>query len=56
MEVVASGYPKKVGAGSEDWDERAKAPMPKDVRQRSKLSVADMLVRKLDRGIADAIG
>ncbi|CAG8957448.1 hypothetical protein HYFRA_00011429 [Hymenoscyphus fraxineus] len=32
-----------VGAGSEDWDEKAQAVIPKDVRQRAKLSVRDML-------------
>jgi hypothetical protein len=35
-----------VGAGSEDWDEKAKALIPKDVRARAELSVADMLVGK----------
>lgn len=33
-----------VGAGAEDWDEKAKALIPKDVRERAKLSVEDMLV------------
>lgn len=33
----------QVGAGSEDWDEKAKALIPKDVRERGKISVQDML-------------
>jgi hypothetical protein len=33
-----------VGAGSEDWDEKAKALIPKDVRERAKVSVEDMLM------------
>ncbi|KAE8442266.1 hypothetical protein EG329_003526 [Mollisiaceae sp. DMI_Dod_QoI] len=36
----------QVGAGSEDWDEKAKALIPKDVRERAKASVEDMLVGK----------
>jgi len=36
----------KVGAGSEDWDDDAEALIPKDVRERAKLSVEDMLVGK----------
>lgn len=36
----------EVGAGSEDWDEKAKALIPKDVRERAKLSIKDMLVGK----------
>lgn len=32
-----------VGAGSEDWDDKAQALIPKDVRQRAELSVKDML-------------
>lgn len=36
----------KVGAGSEDWDEKAKALIPKDVRERAKCSVADMITGK----------
>jgi hypothetical protein len=35
-----------VGAGSEDWDEKAKALIPKDIRERAKLSVADMVVSR----------
>ncbi|KAG0651897.1 hypothetical protein D0Z07_1112 [Hyphodiscus hymeniophilus] len=34
----------QVGAGSEDWDEKAKALIPKSVRERAKVSVGDMLV------------
>jgi hypothetical protein len=34
----------KVGAGSEDWDEEAKALIPKEVRARAEMSVRDMLV------------
>lgn len=33
-----------VGAGAEDWDEKAKGLIPKYVRERSKRSVKDMLV------------
>lgn len=33
-----------VGAGSEFWDEKAKALIPKEVRERAKVSVEDMLV------------
>ena len=33
-----------VGAGSDDWDEKAKALIPNDVRERAKVSVCDMLV------------
>lgn len=36
----------QVGAGSEDWDEKAKALIPKHVRERAKVSVEDMLVGK----------
>lgn len=36
----------QVGAGSEDWDEKAKALIPKDVRARAELSIEDMLVGK----------
>jgi hypothetical protein len=36
----------KVGAGSEDWDEKAKALIPRDVRARAEWSVGDMLVGK----------
>ena len=35
-----------IGAGSEDWDEKAKAFIPKDIRERARLSVRDMLVGK----------
>ncbi|KAH8685732.1 hypothetical protein BGZ60DRAFT_395932 [Tricladium varicosporioides] len=35
-----------VGAGSEFWDEKAKALIPKEVRERAKVSVGDMLVGK----------
>lgn len=34
----------KISAGSEDWDEKAKALIPKDARERSKISVQDMLL------------
>jgi hypothetical protein len=33
----------QVGAGSDDWDEKAKALIPKDVKERARISVADML-------------
>ncbi|KAF6842193.1 BRCA1 C Terminus domain-containing protein [Colletotrichum musicola] len=33
------------GAGSEDYDEKLRAVVPKDVRARAKMSVADMLAR-----------
>ncbi|GKT60413.1 BRCA1 C Terminus domain-containing protein [Colletotrichum tofieldiae] len=33
------------GAGSEDFDEKLKMVVPKDVRMRAKMSVADMLAR-----------
>jgi hypothetical protein len=36
----------QVGAGSENWDEKAKALIPKDVRERAKISVEDMLTGK----------
>jgi hypothetical protein len=36
----------QVGAGSEDWNEKAEALIPKDVRERSKVSVKDMLTGK----------
>jgi hypothetical protein len=36
----------QVGAGSENWDEKAKALIPKDVRERAKISVEDMLPGK----------
>lgn len=36
----------QVGAGSDDWDEKAKALIPKDVKERAKLSVEGMLRRK----------
>jgi hypothetical protein len=35
-----------VGAGSEFWDEKAKALIPKAVRERAKANVGDMLVGK----------
>ncbi|KAH8592764.1 hypothetical protein B0O99DRAFT_232137 [Bisporella sp. PMI_857] len=35
-----------IGAGSEDWDEKAKAMIPKDIRARAKMSVGDMLMLK----------
>jgi hypothetical protein len=34
----------QVGAGSEDWDEKANALIRKEVRERAKVSVEDMLV------------
>jgi len=37
----------QVGAGSQDWDEKAKALIPKDVRERSKVSVKDMLTGRV---------
>jgi hypothetical protein len=36
----------QVGAGSEDWDEKAKALIPTSVRERAKVNVRDMLVGK----------
>ncbi|PBP16040.1 BRCA1 C Terminus domain-containing protein [Diplocarpon rosae] len=36
----------KVGAGSKDWDGKAKALIPKEVRERARVSVADMITRK----------
>ncbi|KAF4631060.1 hypothetical protein G7Y89_g7067 [Cudoniella acicularis] len=36
-----------VGAGSEDWDEKAKALIPKHVRERARMSVGDLLVGKI---------
>ncbi len=35
-----------VGAGSDDWDENAKAQIQKDVRARALVSVLDMLVSR----------
>jgi hypothetical protein len=35
-----------VGAGSEDWDEKAKALIPKNVRARAAYGIGDMLVGK----------
>ena len=36
----------QVGAGSEDWDEKARALIPKSVRDRAKINVEDMLIGK----------
>ncbi|KAB8303063.1 hypothetical protein EYC80_004516 [Monilinia laxa] len=36
----------RVGAGSEDWDEKANALIPKGVKSRARQSVSDMLVGK----------
>ncbi len=36
----------QVGAGSEDWDEKAEAPRPENIRERAKFSVGDLLVDK----------
>jgi hypothetical protein len=36
----------QVEAGFENWDEQAKALIPKDVRERAKVSVQDMLTGK----------
>ena len=36
----------QVGAGSEHWDEKAKALIPKEVRERARHSVADMVTGK----------
>ncbi|KAI9740938.1 MAG: hypothetical protein M1818_004544 [Claussenomyces sp. TS43310] len=33
-----------VGAGSEEWDEKAKALIPKDVRARARFDIRDMIV------------
>lgn len=38
----------QVGAGSKDWDEKAKALIPKEVRERAKVSVGDMLVGRTE--------
>jgi hypothetical protein len=35
-----------VGAGSENWDEKAKALITKGVREKAKCSVGDMLTEK----------
>jgi hypothetical protein len=35
-----------VGAGSENWDEKAKTLITKDVRERAKCSVGDMMTGK----------
>lgn len=35
-----------VGAGSKDWDEKAKALITPEVRQRARVSVGDMLTGK----------
>jgi len=40
-----------VGAGSEDYDEKAKALIPRHVRERAKSSVLDMLVLKGNSGM-----
>ncbi|CZT01825.1 uncharacterized protein RAG0_09257 [Rhynchosporium agropyri] len=40
----------QVGAGAENWDEKAKALIPKDVRQRAIYSVADMVTGKEPSG------
>ena len=39
-----------VGAGSEDWDENARALIPKDIRAHAKCSVRDMLIVKEGAG------
>ncbi|PBP17558.1 BRCA1 C Terminus domain-containing protein [Diplocarpon rosae] len=36
----------QLGAGSKEWDGKAKAVIPKDVRERARVSVADMITRK----------
>lgn len=36
----------QVGAGSEDWDEKAKTLIPQHVRERAKVSVQDMIAGK----------
>jgi hypothetical protein len=38
-----------VGAGSENWDDKTKALIPKDVRARARVSVAEMLLSKRPR-------
>ncbi|TVY21720.1 hypothetical protein LARI1_G000400 [Lachnellula arida] len=43
-----------VGAGSEDWDENAKALIPRDVRERAKISVGDMLASQGTSGSLSA--
>ncbi|KAL2073678.1 hypothetical protein VTL71DRAFT_11004 [Oculimacula yallundae] len=43
-----------VGAGSENWDEKAKALIPKEVRQRAMHSVADMVTGKQSSGQVSA--
>jgi hypothetical protein len=42
-----------VGAGSEDWDEKAKALVPKDVRERARVGVGDMLSGQGISGMSD---
>lgn len=42
-----------VGQGAEDWDEKAKALIPKAVRARAKLSVGDMLTGQTTSGTSD---
>lgn len=41
----------QVGAGSKDWDEKAKALIPKEVRERAKVSVGDMLVGRTEMSL-----
>ncbi|KAJ5040959.1 uncharacterized protein L3040_005518 [Drepanopeziza brunnea f. sp. 'multigermtubi'] len=36
----------QVGAGSKDWDEKAKALISKEVRERARVSVVDLFTRK----------
>jgi hypothetical protein len=45
-EIGGKRISDQVGAGSENWDEKAKALIPKDVRERAKVSVQDMLTGK----------
>jgi hypothetical protein len=42
----------KVGAGSEDWDENAKAIIHKHVRERAKFNVGDMLMAERGPGMS----
>jgi hypothetical protein len=41
-----TGGPRISGAGSTDWDEKSKALISKEVKERAKVSVEDMLAGK----------
>lgn len=42
----------QVGAGSKDWDEKAKALIPREVKERAKVSVGDMLVGRAEASLS----